>query len=45
MNIIDVNKFIKRFVNKSKTAWKYFLENYNEGKPTIDEFIGHFKPK
>ena len=44
MNINDVNKYMKRFVNKSKIAWKYFLENYNnESKLSIDEFIDNFK--
>lgn len=39
MNINDVTRFIKRFVSKSRTAWKIYLEDFSEPKLTIEEFI------
>ena len=39
MNVSDVTRFIKRFVSKSRTAWRIYLENFSEPKLTIEEFI------
>ena len=45
MNINDVTRYIKKFVSKSRSAWKIYLEEFSEPKPTIEEFIEHYKPK
>ncbi len=45
MNVNDVTKYIKRFVSKSKFAWKIYLEQFSEPKLTIEQFIEHYKPK
>ena len=35
MNANDVTKYIKRFVSKSRSAWKIYLDEFSEAKITI----------
>jgi hypothetical protein len=35
MNANDVTKYIKRFVSKSRSGWKIYLDEFSEAKLTI----------
>jgi hypothetical protein len=45
MNANDVTRYIKRFVSKSRSAWKIYLDEFSEAKLTIEKFIEHYRPK
>lgn len=45
MNVNDVTKYIKRFVSKSKSAWRIYLDEFSESRLSIEQFIEHYKPR